>query len=223
MRAVVADGGGGDEHARARVGRLDPGHEVARAELARGADAALGVVAPALRDVLAREVDDGVAAGERRGGRRLVLGLPRDGAGGGRVARQRDDVVAAGAQALDELVPIRPLAPVTVTFMRGVRRGGCLCSPRDHRPARSARSRPSSGPWMSHANHHDSEPHEGLRRRAGRRRSQLRHRRGQGRRLPRAQRVGQDDDAALARRPRHADLRDRDDQRRPATRSCATR
>src|SRR3954466_10479108 len=103
VRAVVADGRGGHEHARARRGRLQAGDEVAGAELARGADPALGVLAPPLRDVLAREVHDRVAAGQRLGRRRLLLGAPGDGVARGGAARERGDRVAAGAQALDEL------------------------------------------------------------------------------------------------------------------------
>ena len=154
VRAVVADRGGGDEHARARLGRLDPGHEVAGAELARAADAALGVVGPALGDVLAREVDDRVAAGERRGRRGLLLRLPRDGARGGRVARQRGDLVAAGAQALDELRAEQSAGSGDGDLHRGstTRGGSCLtprsrtCPPcgRSKRTSRSARTCPSS-------------------------------------------------------------------------------
>ena len=50
--------------------------EVPRAQLARGSDAALGVVRPTLGDRLARQVHDGVATGERLGGRRLISGIP---------------------------------------------------------------------------------------------------------------------------------------------------
>jgi hypothetical protein len=114
VRAVVADGRRGDEHAGAGVGGTQAGDQVARAELARLAQAPLGVVAPALRDVLAGEVDHPVAPGERLGRRRLVLrppcdrldaeGIPR----ALRVARQHRHLVAAPAQRADEPRPDPP-------------------------------------------------------------------------------------------------------------------
>ena len=105
VRAVVADGGGADQRLRAVLGGAEPVDQVARAQLARLADAALGVVAPALGDVLARQVHDGVAALERldrRGARRRV---PLDGLGAGqrlaravRVPREHGHLVAAAGQ-----------------------------------------------------------------------------------------------------------------------------
>jgi hypothetical protein len=52
--AVVADGGRRDQRLRARVGGAQALDEVARALLARGADARERLVVPALGDVLAR-------------------------------------------------------------------------------------------------------------------------------------------------------------------------
>ena len=221
VRAVVADRGGGDEHARARVGRLDPGHEVARAELARGS----GCGAWRRRS----------SAGRRprpRGGRRasrpasaavgrgLVLRLPGDGARGGGVARQRGDLVAAGAQPLDELRADQPAGSGDGDVHAGsTARGGSCLTPGSRTCPRAWRDRTELHHGVAHVHHHNSEPHEGLRRRPRRRRPELRDRRGQGRRLPRSERIGQDDDAALARRPRHSHFRHRDDPRRPLRRA----
>ena len=71
------------------------------------ADALLGVVGPALGDVLAGEVHDGVAAFERAGRGGPGGRVPRDGGHAEglrarRVAREDGDVVAAVAQSLDE-------------------------------------------------------------------------------------------------------------------------
>src|ERR687888_279749 len=67
-RAVEADRRGAHEGARPRVGRGEAQDEVAGPGLARPGDRAPRLVAPALVDALAREMDDGVAAGERGGG-----------------------------------------------------------------------------------------------------------------------------------------------------------
>ena len=110
-RSVPAARGLGHEHARPlALGQLrERGHEVAGREDARVADLALGVVAPALGDRLAEQVDDGVAAAQRVERRRLGLGrLPLEGLdaelplGPGGVARERDRLVAARAQLADE-------------------------------------------------------------------------------------------------------------------------
>src|SRR5439155_10713276 len=74
--AVVADRAGRDEDAGARVGCLQPRDEVARAVLARGADALANRGVPALGDRLARVVDDAVASGERRGRGRAGSRIP---------------------------------------------------------------------------------------------------------------------------------------------------
>jgi hypothetical protein len=101
-RPVVAAGRARDERPRPlrRRQRAQPGHEVAGAQLAAGADALAGRRAPALGDVLAGQVDDRVATPE---------GIRGGGPGGGIparappwVARQDRDVVAALAQALHE-------------------------------------------------------------------------------------------------------------------------
>ena len=78
VRAVVADRGGADEHARAADRR--PSRPATRLRVPSSRESRmrrLRLVAPALGDVLAREVDDGVAAGERLGGagRRRVPGV----------------------------------------------------------------------------------------------------------------------------------------------------
>src|SRR5215218_834399 len=84
------------EHGGTRLSRSQAGDEVARAELARRPYALLGRRRPALGDVLAREVDDGVAAGQRLGGRRPRERVPNDGAETGG-AREGHHIVAAVA------------------------------------------------------------------------------------------------------------------------------
>ena len=113
-----------DQRRRARVRRLEAGDEVARALLARRDQPALGLRVPALGDVLAGEVDHAVAAGQRGGGGGRGLGIPGDGLDAERgvrlprVAREHGHLVAALAQPLTSRVPIRPVAPVTVTRIR---------------------------------------------------------------------------------------------------------
>ena len=106
--AVVVDPGRGHERARARLGRAQPGDQVARPLLAAGAEAALGVVAPALVDRLAGEMQDGVAARQRRcrrAARLRVPGVRLDAAERRlrplRVAREHGHLVAAGLQLRD--------------------------------------------------------------------------------------------------------------------------
>ena len=77
--AVEADGGRGEQHAGTRVGGADAGDEVACAELTALADRRLHLGAPALCDGLAREVDHGIATGERRNRRGAGERLPGDG------------------------------------------------------------------------------------------------------------------------------------------------
>src|SRR6185436_10278349 len=107
-RPVVAGARGADERRRPRVGRLDPGNEVASPGRAAVGDRALGALAPALGDRLAGEVDDGIAAGERGGrgrpGERVpALGRYAERGGGLRgVAREDGDAVAPGLEPLDE-------------------------------------------------------------------------------------------------------------------------
>ena len=108
-RAVVARRGCRDEHRRARHCGEDAGDEVARALLAAGEDLGLVLLVPALRDVLAGEVHDRVAPGQRLGRRAAGLRVPRDRldaellAGALGVARQRADLVAAVLQRLDDV------------------------------------------------------------------------------------------------------------------------
>jgi hypothetical protein len=114
VRPVVADRRGRDEHAGARVGGPQPGDEVASPELARRAQPLLGRGAPALGDVLAGEVHDPVAAGQRGRRRRLVLRLPPDrldaehGARALGVAGEDRHVVAAFPQRVDDPAPDPP-------------------------------------------------------------------------------------------------------------------
>src|SRR4028119_1935120 len=65
----------------------EAGDEIAGALLAARGDLRLRGVAPALGDVFAREVDDGVAAGEPLRGGAVGLGVPRDGLYAERLAR----------------------------------------------------------------------------------------------------------------------------------------
>src|SRR4051812_31734539 len=103
MGAVVAARRAGDEHTRPRVlgQRPQAGDEVARADLTALADGSLGLLRPALGDVLAGEVDDRVAPLERLSRSRSGERVPGDRAAAG-AAREDGDLVAAGPQALDE-------------------------------------------------------------------------------------------------------------------------
>ena len=103
--AVVADRRLADQHLGARVGGRDRLHEVVRRLDAAVADAALGLLGPALVDLLPDHVDHAVDALQRLGRRTLEGRIPRvpgDRRVGLlrplRVARQPDDLVAAREQ-----------------------------------------------------------------------------------------------------------------------------
>jgi hypothetical protein len=112
-RAVEADRGLGDERSRTLLGRNTDNRldQRSRRPNARLADGLLGLVGPALRDRLAEQVHDGVGAGERGLGRRLVH-RPRPGvrldliserpASAAGVARERNDLFASRQQRAHE-------------------------------------------------------------------------------------------------------------------------
>ncbi len=78
--AVIADRRAAHQRLRALAGRqrFDAEHQVARPEHPAVADRPLGLIAPALRDVLARQMYDGIDARQRRPGSRFSLRVPSD-------------------------------------------------------------------------------------------------------------------------------------------------
>jgi hypothetical protein len=96
---VVPDGRRRHQRVRARLRRLDACDQVAGADLARVLDAAQAFGVPALGDVLAGEVDDGVTAVECLGRRRTLHRVPADVA---TAAAEHGDLVAASAELLDQ-------------------------------------------------------------------------------------------------------------------------
>src|SRR5215218_5148547 len=112
--AVVADRRRRDEHPGPRLGRAQAGDEVARSLLARLEQPALDRGGPAPAGVLAGEVDDAVASGERRRRRRLGLRSPAVRLDAElrarlvRAARQHSHLVAARVERVDEPGPDPP-------------------------------------------------------------------------------------------------------------------